>query len=428
MSRRPRAPRLSAGAALLIASVALTACGTSSASTAPSTDASPDATADEHEPGSAGAAEADARTPRLAVTYDGGILVLDATTLDVVSTHELDGFNRVNAAGDGRHVLVSTEGGFAPLDLGTWSEGHDDHDHHYTAEPRLHEVLVAAEHPGHVVVHDGLTALFDDATGTVTVVEADTWDEQVEAGEVTAVRTYTTPTAHHGVAVASADGSLVVTEGTEEARTGARLLDAADAVVAESDACPGVHGEAVAAGGVVTLGCQDGALVVRDGAVLHVASPDAYGRMGNQSGSEASGVVLADYKVDPDAELERPTRVALVDTDEARVALVALPSSYTFRSLGRGEGGEALVLGTDGSLHVIDPETAQLTRSIPVVEAWEEPTQWQDPRPALLVLDGLAYVTDPAGREIHVVDVAAGEVVTSAGLPATPNEIAGVTG
>jgi hypothetical protein len=419
MSRSTTAPRLAAGAALLAATFAVSACGSASGA--------PTASGDDHEQ-EPGAAEAAAPTPRVALTYEGGILVLDAASLQVVADLDLDGFNRLNGAGDGRHLLVSTKGGFAALDMGTWSENHGDHPHHYTAEPQLHGVLVAAEHPGHVLVHDGLTALFDDATGGVTVVPADTWTAQVEAGEIDPARTYTTPAPHHGVAVARAGGDLLVTEGTEDERGGARLLDADDAVVAENAACPGVHGEAVAAAGVITLGCENGTLIVRDRRIVHVASPDAYGRLGNQSGSEESTVVLADYKVDGGAELERPTRVALIDTEAERLTLVDLPSSYAFRSLARGAAGEALVLGTDGSLHVIDPASARLLRSIPVVEPWEEPMEWQEPRPAVTVLEGMAYVTDPSANALHVVDVVTGEVWESTDLPVTPNEVLGVTG
>ena len=361
--------------------------------------------------------------PRLVLTYDGGVQVLDADTLDVVADLPLAGFARVNAAGDNRHVLVSTTGGFRVLDAGTWSEPHGDHAHAYTSDPVLTDVTWPAEKPGHVVPHEGRTALFDDGTGAVTVLGSDeVADPDAE------VRALTTPSAHHGVAVELTDGTLVVSEGTADARTGIRVLDADGTEVAASDQCPGVHGEAVAADEAVVIGCEDGAVVVTGGTVRKVTAPDAYGRIGNQAGSEASPVVLGDYKSDPDAELERPTRVSLIDTRDASLRLVDLPASYTFRSLARGEDGEALVLGTDGALHVIDPESGTLVRSIPVLGAWEEPEEWQAPRPALTVLDGTAYVTDPASGAVHAVDVVTGEVWRSATLDVTPNELTGVSG
>ncbi|GAB4083602.1 zinc metallochaperone AztD [Myceligenerans cantabricum] len=368
------------------------------------------------------ATEAQSRTARLAVTYDGGIKVLDALTLEEVGDIELDGFNRLNPAGDEQHLMVSTTGGFQVLDLGTWAEAHGEHAHYRTSDPALLDVTYPAEEPGHVVVHEGRTALFDDGTGQVSVLDSD------EVAEGAADREETLPAPHHGVAVELSDASLVVSEGTEDERDGIRVLDADGKEIAAADGCPGVHGEAVAADEAVVLGCENGALLVRDGEITTVDAPGSYGRIGNQAGTEASPVVLGDYKVDADAELERPERVSLIDTRSGDLTLVDLPSSYTFRSLARGDDGEALVLGTDGSVHVIDPDSGAVTDSIDVIDAWEEPIEWQDPRPAILALDGSVYVTDPEHDEIHAVDVQTGEVWLSADLGVTPNEIAGVLG
>jgi len=369
------------------------------------------------------ATEAGTVTPRLVLTHDGGMTVLDATSLKPVGDLSLPGFNRINAAGDGRHVLVSTTGGFRVLDAGTWGELHGDHAHYYTAPPALTDVTHAAEKPGHVVVHAGRTALFDDGTGQVVVADAD----EIAAGAADA-RRLTTPAVHHGVAVELADGTLVVSEGTEEARTGIRVLDPEGREKSRFDQCPGVHGEAMAAGEAVVIGCEDGAVVHAKGRTTKVQSPDAYGRIGNQAGSDASPVVLGDYKTDPDAELERPTRVSLIDTRTAKLKLVDLPASYSFRSLARGEDGEALVLGTDGALRQIDPATGKIVRTTAVVKPWTEPDDWQEPRPTVTVLDGSAYVTEPASNTVHAVDVETGKVWKRAALEVTPNELTGVTG
>jgi outer membrane protein assembly factor BamB len=418
MKHTPTRPRALGALGLGLSLALLAACadtGSGSGDAAPAADPTTDA--------APAATEVATAKPRLVLTYDGGIQVLDADTLELVADLPLEGFNRVNAAGDNRHVMVSTTGGFRVLDAGTWSEPHGDHSHSYTSDPVLTDVTWSAEKPGHVVPHEGRTALFDDGTGTITVLDS---GEVADAGAE--VRELTTPSAHHGVAVELADGTLVVSEGTEDARTGIRVLDAEGTEVAASAECPGVHGEAVAADEAVVIGCEDGAVVFAGGSIQKVAAPDAYGRIGNQAGTEASPIVLGDYKSDPDAELERPTRVSLIDTRDASLRLVDLPSSYTFRSLARGDDGEALVLGTDGSLHVIDPESGTLVRSIPVVDAWEEPDEWQSPRPAVTVLDGTAYVTDPAANAVHAVDVVTGEVWLSATLNVTPNELTTASG
>ncbi|ROP27095.1 zinc metallochaperone AztD [Pseudokineococcus lusitanus] len=415
----------SAAALLGAPLLALAACGdggssTASSSAAPSTPAA-EPTSD--------VAEVATATPRLVVTLEGGDLaVLDATTLEPVADVEMDGYLRINDAGDGRHVLVSTTGGFRVLDAGTWGEPHGDHSHYYTSDPVLTDVVHPAETPAHVVTHAGRTALFDDGTGGAVVVDsADVAEADPQA------RTVESGAAHHGVAVEMADGRLVHTVGTEEERSTVVLLDAEGTELARTDECPGMHGEATAADEAAVVGCEDGIVVVRGDTLTKIAAPDAYGRIGNQAGSEESAVVLGDYKRDEgrDSATEGPERtqtVSLTDTAAGTLTLVDLPASYTFRSLGRGEDGEALVLGTDGALHVLDPAAASITRSVPVVEAWEEPDDWQEPRPALRVHEGTAYVTEPATREVHAVDVVSGEVFATASLDGVPDEVVVVSG
>jgi hypothetical protein len=388
------------------------ACGTS---TDPDPDPDPDVSDTDTD---AGGTEAASATPRLAVTHDGGVMVVDVTSGDVVSDEPLEGFVRVSPAGDGRHALVSTNLGWNVLDLGSWGHEHGDHAHHYTGdEPGLTGALIEGAEPGHVVAHDGLTTLFDDGTGTITVFDP----EDLVEGQPE-ITTAAADEAHHGVAVQLVDRNLLMTVGDEETRSGVRLVGPSGAVLAETDECPGIHGEAFAEDAAV-FGCEDGVVVVDGRDITKVSSPDAYGRIGNQAGSEVSPVLLGDYKTDPDAELERPTRVSLIDTRDASLRLVDLGTSYSFRSLGRGPEGEALVLGTDGALHVLDPESGKRLDTIDVVDRWREPLDWQQPRPALHVVDETAYVTDPRHDRVHVVDLDRGRVVSTLDLPHTPNEI-----
>jgi hypothetical protein len=352
--------------------------------------------------------------PRLVVTTDDGILVLDRDSLEPVATLPSEGFVRVNPAGDERHVFVSTAEGFQLLDTGVEVETHGDHSHYSVAgEPSLGTTFEAPE-PGHVTVHDGRTLLFSDGAGTIQELATD--------DPTTVVDTVELPAPHHGVAVRLGD-DLLHTEGTADERSSVVLRGPDGTEKARTDECPGVHGEATAADGVAVVGCEDGVVVVRDGDVTKIDSPDDYGRIGNQAGSSSSRVVLGDYKVDAEAELERPERVTLVDTEKDEIRLVDLGTSYSFRSLGRGAAGEALVLGTDGTLHVIDAESGEKLDAIDVVEPWREPLDWQQPRPTLHVAGDTAWVTEPATSTLHEVDVASGTVVDSVRLPAVPNEI-----
>ncbi|MFF7035741.1 MULTISPECIES: zinc metallochaperone AztD [Streptomyces] len=388
-------PRTTAAvAALIVASLTLTACGNDAGDSA--------AESTEKKPGSPAARIQDP----IVTTYDGGLYVLDGATLKLAKDIPLAGFNRVNPAGSERHVMVSTATGFQVLDA---------------VGGKLTDVEFEGSKPGHVVRHAGRTVLFSDGTGVVTVLDPKDLGDTKPKTE-----TYTSAAPHHGVAIQLADGTLVTTLGTEEKRVGITVLGKDRKEITRSEECPGVHGEATAQGEAVVIGCEDGVLIYKDGAVKKVKSPTDYGRIGNQAGSDESPVVLGDYKKDKDAELERPEQVSLIDTRTGTMRLVDIGTSYTFRSLARGPHGEALVLGTDGSIHVIDPDTGKVTRKIAVLDPWQEPLDWQQPRPALFVRDHTAYVSDPSGKKLLAVDIESGERLASAELPKAPDELSGV--
>jgi hypothetical protein len=414
-SAAPRARFWAAALAAGTITLSLSGCGTQAE---PETGGSASSTAQE-ETYESDAAEVAAAAPRLVITYDGGLQVLDALTLELVADLPLDGFNRVNPAGDQRHVMVSVGGGFRLLDSGSYAVAHGDHAHYYAAAPILEDgIAYPAERPGHVVPHDDLTALFDDATGHVVILEADDLDN--------VVRQYQAPAAHHGVAVALPDGTLLVSQGTEESRNGLVALDADDAVQAESSQCPGIHGEGVASGEAAVFGCQGGALIYSDGTISFSPAPEADGQISTLAATEDSAVALGNYQV---AGSDAPaTRVSLIDTAAKSVVTVDIGVPYSGRGLARTDDGVALVLGTDGKLHLIDPDSAQETAAYQVIDPFELPQNWQDPVPGLLVLEGMVYVTDPATRSIQIVDPATGSIWRSGKISVVPNEMAGVSG
>ena len=323
-------------------------------------------------------------------------------------------------------MLVTTGAGWEVFDVGLDAVEHGDHYHYYEAEPRWSGSVFEAETPAHVVTHTGLTALFDDATGQITLFDPNELgaDAQVETDS-----SYAVPEVHHGVAVPLAGDELIITVGNDDGRTGAALLDANREVIAEANNCPGVHGETVAADDVVVVGCENGVLILRDGQ-WHKVNGDVagtgYARSGNLRGTHASSIVLGEYRPGPG---EPMTSVALIDTRNDSLSTVELDAPYTFRNLARGPQSEALVLTESGALHIIDPESGEITNSIEgVVEAWVEPKEWQESRPTLTVAEDIAYVTEPATSQVHAVDIAGGTVLASYELGVVPNEIEVVTG
>lgn len=393
--KTPQNRGLRAAAAVAGVSLALSACGTSAESDGADSKAKV-------------AAEAGSR---LAVSYANGVAVLDAKSLEVVEEFETEEFVRLNSVGDGRNLMVTTSKGFQVLDAAT---------------PELTDLVFPADTAGHVVHHGDKTVLFADGSGETTIFETGALGD---AGELPETTTWTAPEPHHGVSIVLEDGTLLTTVGTEESRSGAIALepDGGDfKEVATNDTCPGIHGEGTAADEAVVFGCEDGALLYRDGAFEKLQAPDEFGRMGNAYVSETSPIIVGDYNTDPDAEGYLLDTVTLIDTEKSTFKPVALPEGveYTFRDVARGPEDLAYILATDGSIHVLDPATGKITDEFPVVKPWEGPAEWQDPHPAIKVNGDIAYVTEPASNSVHAVDLTTGEVTASVELSEQPNEIA----
>lgn len=374
---------------------------------------------DEIDPAASGeVVEVDAPQPRLAVLYDGGVIVLDASTLAQIADVPTDA-TRLAEAGDGRHLMLTTELGFEVLDGGAWTETHGDHGHSFVGDPVITGQSFPMDGAGHVVAHAQTTALFSDAEGAVTLFTSSSLSDEP------AVTRIELPAPHHGVAVPLDDATLLVTAGTDESRSSVVHIAADGAELARTDACPGVHGETVAANDAVLFGCADAVVVFEDGAFRSIALPDAGTSVGGPRATESSSVVLADYATGDELE---PERVALIDLATDVVTVVDLPAGYYYWSLARGPHDEALVLGTDGSLHVLDPATGELIASVPVLDAWSAPDDWRDPAPSVTVLEHIAYVSDPAGESIHAIDLDTLEVTISAALDVEALSVAAIRG
>ncbi|WP_349827265.1 hypothetical protein [Brevibacterium litoralis] len=218
----------------------------------------------------------------------------------------------------------------------------------------------------------------------------------------------------------------------EDGTTGVRVLEAHEDHFHEGATttdCPGIHGEGTAADEHVVFGCEDGALMYADGEFTKFRAPDDYGRMGNAYVSEDSPLVVGDYEDDPEYAGYVREHVALIDTEAESYEVVELPDGlgYTWRGIVRGPDARAHVLATDGAIHTLDPATGELGASVPVMEAWEGPEDWQDPHPAMTTDGEIAYVAEPGGSgggRIHAVDLAAGEVIASVDVDFAPNEMA----
>ncbi|MGW9763160.1 hypothetical protein [Micrococcus aloeverae] len=365
-------------ATLAAAAIALTACGADAAPSGPTSAPASAAGGSESPAGEATAAssvseedrvdptqttEVSSVMPRILLSHEDGLTLLDAESGEVVKEQDVTGFTRLSNAGNGKDVLVTTGNGWEVFSTGIQAKAHGDHVHNYESAPGMTGVTFPGEHPGHVVTHNGRTTLFADGTGAIRTFDSTHLDK------------------------ATPDLMPVMTE-------------------AETDDCPGSHGEAAAqsteAGDVVVMGCENGPVVYRDGEFHKVDVETEYQRSGNLFGLHDSPIVLGDHKVEeePKEAVERPTEIALIDTRTDELTTVDLGSSYWFRSLGRAEDGSAVVLTYDGEVNVIDEETGEVTAEYPVIEPWKEKDEWQEPGPILKVAGNTAYVTDAEAQKL----------------------------
>ena len=370
---------------------------------------------------------------RLAITYDGGVMVYDGKDMKLLQDIHKDGFLRLNDAGDNRHLIVADGSSYTFLDTGAWSVAHGDHSHYYTTAPSLSTLSLQADHTGHVIADNGKVAAFADGTGTFDVYDPANLVSNKRTATNLETKQVKLPNPHHGFAIPLPNDQYLVAVGDSKTRTGAAVVDANGKTITENKECPGVHGEAIARDNTFTIGCTDGVLIYRDGAFTKVTNPqDPYSRSGNQAGTADSPYVLADYKTDKDAKLERPEKFAIIDTVARTREVYSLPKgvSYTFRSMGRGPNGEALLLTTDGKLRIYDPANGTELGSVQLMDTWTESETWQDPRPALWVDGKTAYVTDPETKKLHAVslsDASHTKTLMSIDLPQVPNELSGVS-
>jgi hypothetical protein len=294
--------------------------------------------------------------------------------------------------------------------------------------PALTDTVFPADAAGHVVRHAGKTVLFSDGWGETTILDTDALI--TSDGGLPEVRQYEAPDAHHGVSIVLSDGTLVTSVGTADSRSGAVALEPHDDhyhELASSDECPGIHGEGTAAGEVAIFGCENGALMFKDGEFVKLNAPDDFGRMGNAYVSEESAVAIGDYKNDPDYEGYLLNNIAVIDTEAETYDVVNLGDvEFTWRGAGRGPAGMFYVLATDGAIHEFDPAASEFTGDVfPVIDAWEGPDDWQTPHPGMITAGDIAYVVDVAGERLVSVDLTTGDIIAEGEeLPSFPNEIA----
>lgn len=369
---------------------------------------------------------------RLAVLEAGSsaVRIHDLDSHSIVATFTAAGVPSALHASPGRRYAAVMH---RALDLvqfvdgGIWQEDHVDHLHDYKEAPRLLSYRLTGALPTHYESHDDLAALFFDgqaATGRSASV-AVLADSSIGNGR--AVATLPLATFMHGTAeprgefliatyrAAEADGTLPdQVELYKRDGTGYRLVRRFE------EKCSGLHGS-FSNERHTAFGCTDGVLLVTQAdetfAAHKIANPPEMrpdARIGTITGHHATPTLIG---------LAAPGLLFAIDPDGKTIAAIEwaaerIPRAYAFDS----EGDSFLVLDDRGFLHILDRRTDWSTRAtIKLLEAM--PAQAPFPGVTVSHADELAYVSDPAGRGLIIVDLATATVKERVPLAFSPTAL-----
>lgn len=386
-------------AALLLTGSLLAACGSDDESTAAS---------------ASGPTETEGAEPRLVVASGSSVEILDATTLESIETFEVESMPKLAVAGDGRHVwtLQSEAGVVGAIDAGTWTEAHGDHGHSYADEPTQLDDELDGGTSYHAVSDGERSVIWWDDSGELSTVN----DSSLASGRVRE-RTIAVGEPHHGVGAPTADGGFLVSTSVDGEATGVAAIDESGTETARWETCPGLHGETHVGEDGYAFGCATGILVVAGQEARNIASPVEGAGTGALATDGESPVLAGTLSSEDDESLA--TKVALYDTAAGTSRVVDLGVEYS--NLTASEGG-AYAVGTDGALHRIDLATGEVT-SIDVIDSWDKPEDWMEPRPNVAVAGHHAWVTDAKAKTVTVVDLETGETGETGSLEAAPTSL-----
>ncbi len=309
------------------------------------------------------------------------------------------------------------------VDGGLWQEDHVDHLHDYKAPPARLAFQLTGTAPTHYEVDGGQAALFmdgRDATAAHAVV-ALLSDAGIGAGRADATLALAAPM--HGTAEPRGDYLLATYRPPGAASTLPTQVElyrrdgAAYAFVRRFDeACPGLHGS-FSNRDHTAFGCEDGVLVVTrsgdDFAARKLPNPvdlDAGVRIGTVAGHPALPALVG---------IASPGHLFAIDPVAGTLARIAWADGRTRRAHAFDAHGERfLVLDDLGTLHLIDPESWTVVASLPAIEAM--PAAAPFPSIAVSRAGERAYVTDPSGRRVIVVDLEAAAIVDRLALDFAP--------
>lgn len=359
--------------------------------------------------------EAHAEGTRLLVS---DIASTTVSVLDLTSGEVLGSFSTPGAAGSayaspsGQYGVIvhRDENRVSVVHSGLQLEDHGDHADLVQGAPYVLSTLNVGREPTHYWAHGDEMVIFNDADGSVVVLNERTFGLSLDYTEVKAAQP------DHGAAVLVGDTVLAGYYELGRVDAYSRAGELSETV----EGCPSLHGEATL-GDTAAFGCEDGVLLVQATGGKITAS-----KIANPVGT-AEGVHVSTVRAHDEADVfvgNFGDALAWIDPEAETLEVVELdatPLRFDFDH----EGEHVVVLTADGLLHVLEATSGELHGSVRVMPPLDISGGYGTyDAPSLAVGAGAVYVGLPARGQVAEVHPEAVEVARRLDVPGKPGSVA----
>ncbi len=318
------------------------------------------------------------------------------------------------------------------IDGGVYLEPHDGHMDLVTGPVSLLSVGTSDERPVHTSVHSGWTAIYHDGSGRAALFEEHDLEEERDDYEPV----WFDAGLQHGAVVALGDDYFMVTSNNPDYPATAEsslplgaevwTLDGQVVYDASNRSCPGMHGEAANAHGVL-LGCVGGVLFIEghDGEYEHdfidnPADMHESARIGSVWGHEDSEHFFGSASYREDGE-RKSGGLWMIDPEGGSMTRVSLSddSGQVYGTAFDGHGEEFFALTADGMINVISTESGEVEETVQLMDPFDGDTS-----PYFIVIGEVLYLSDRAGGRIAEFHISEGEVENEWPIGGNPGRLA----
>ena len=312
------------------------------------------------------------------------------------------------------------------IDGGLRQEDHGDHLHDYRENPAAVSYRLEGVRPTHYESHDELAAIFNDGSAdsgtnaSVTVIS----DVGISSDRTEA--TLDLPMQMHGTAEPRGRYLLTTWRAPDNQDT---LPEQVELYVYESsgyrlvtrfeETCPGLHGS-YANESHTAFGCRDGVLVVTQSGDTFTAT-----KLPNPADLPADariGSVYGHHDRVSFIGFARPGYLFEIDPVANEIRSITWPGQQMISTAFANEGKSFLVMDESGTVHMLDATAGWSIRaSVPAASGIPE----EGSRPSIESHghEPVAYVSDPIGKRIVVLDVASGSASDTIAVDFAPGQI-----